>query len=164
MSMSTSFLEGRENATNTKNAENADSAILTSSTSENFPFDLQVINREFIDRLHCCICFVAHFLYISLMQQFSRLKHPQQTTLFMKYTFFSAKLKIASFSVRNNRRQLPFSQIFQQRKLPESAESVSVNLLRSPAIDSQPGEPVRQPYLLYRPARLHRLTESIPRN
>ncbi len=26
------------------------------------------------------------------------------------------------------------------------------------------GGPVRQPYMLYRPARLHRLAESIPRN
>jgi hypothetical protein len=50
----------------------------------------------------------------------------------MKDIFFSAKLKIASFSVRNNRRQLPFSQIFQQRKLPERAEPVSVNLLKEP--------------------------------
>ncbi len=39
-----------------------------------------------------------------------------------------------------------------------------VNLLRSPGIDSQPGGPVRQPYLTYRPARLHRLAESIPWN
>jgi hypothetical protein len=37
-------------------------------------------------------------------------------------------------------------------------------LLRSPGIDSQPGGPVRRPYLLYWPARLHRLAESIPRN
>jgi hypothetical protein len=29
---------------------------------------------------------------------------------------------------------------------------VFVNLLRSPGIDSQPGGPVRQPYLSYRPA------------
>ncbi len=32
-----------------------------------------------------------------------------------------------------------------------------VILLRSPGIDSQPGGPLRQPYLTYRPARLHRL-------
>jgi hypothetical protein len=37
-----------------------------------------------------------------------------------------------------------------------------VDLLRSPGIDSQPGGPVRQPYLTYRPARLHKLAESIP--
>ncbi len=36
--------------------------------------------------------------------------------------------------------------------------------LRSPRIDSQPGGPVRQPYLSYRPDRLHRLAKSIPRN
>jgi hypothetical protein len=41
-------------------------------------------------------------------------------------------------------------------------EPVFVNLLRSLGIDSQPGGPVLQPYLSYRPARLHRLTESIP--
>ena len=39
-----------------------------------------------------------------------------------------------------------------------------VNLLRSPGIDSQPDGPVRQPYLTYRPARLHRLAESFPLN
>ncbi len=34
--------------------------------------------------------------------------------------------------------------------------------LRSPGIDSQPGGPLRQPFLPYRTARLHRLAESIP--
>jgi hypothetical protein len=43
-------------------------------------------------------------------------------------------------------------------------EPVFLDLLRSPGIDSQPGEPVRQPYLSYRPARRHRLPESIYRN
>jgi hypothetical protein len=33
---------------------------------------------------------------------------------------------------------------------------------KEPGIDSQPSGPVRQPYLLYRLARLHRLAESIP--
>ncbi len=33
---------------------------------------------------------------------------------------------------------------------------------RSPGIDSQHGGPVRQPYLSYWPARLHRLAKSIP--
>jgi hypothetical protein len=37
-------------------------------------------------------------------------------------------------------------------------------LLGSPGIDSQTGGPVQQPYLTYRPARLHMLTESIPWN
>ena len=41
-------------------------------------------------------------------------------------------------------------------------EPVFVNLLRGPGIDSQPGGPVRQPYLSYRPARLHRLVETTP--
>ncbi len=45
-----------------------------------------------------------------------------------------------------------------------SAEAVFVNLLRSPGNDSQPGRPVRQPYVSYRPAWLHRLAELIPRN
>ncbi len=36
------------------------------------------------------------------------------------------------------------------------------DLLKSPGIDSQPRGPVRQPYLSFRPARLHRLAESIP--
>jgi hypothetical protein len=49
-------------------------------------------------------------------------------------------------------------------------EPVFVNLLRRPGIDSQPGGPIRQPYLLYRPAGLHSTqaggidsSESIPR-
>jgi hypothetical protein len=41
-------------------------------------------------------------------------------------------------------------------------EPVFVNLSRRPGIDSQPVGPVRQPYLSYRPSRLHRLAESIP--
>ncbi len=40
-------------------------------------------------------------------------------------------------------------------------EPVFVNLLRSPGIDSQPGGTVRQPYLTYWPARLHRLAKLI---
>ena len=39
---------------------------------------------------------------------------------------------------------------------------VFVNLLRGLGIGSQPSGPVQQPFLSYRPARLHRLTESIP--
>ena len=35
---------------------------------------------------------------------------------------------------------------------------------KEPGIDSQPGGPVQQPYLLYRLARLHRLAESIHQN
>jgi hypothetical protein len=46
----------------------------------------------------------------------------------------------------------------------KKTEPVFVNLLRSPGIDSQPGGPVGQPYLLYWPAKLHGLTESIYRN
>jgi hypothetical protein len=43
-------------------------------------------------------------------------------------------------------------------------ELVFVDLLRSPKIDSQPGGTVRQPYLSFRPDRLHRLAKSNPRN
>ncbi len=43
-------------------------------------------------------------------------------------------------------------------------EIVFVNRFRRPGIDFQPGGPVPQPYLLYLPARLRRLSESIPRN
>ncbi len=43
--------------------------------------------------------------------------------------------------------------------LLESSEPVFVNLLRSLEIDSQPDGPVRQPYLTFWPARLHRLAE-----
>ncbi len=44
------------------------------------------------------------------------------------------------------------------------AKALFVNLLRSPGINSKHGGPVRQPYLTYRPARLHRLAISIPWN
>jgi hypothetical protein len=46
----------------------------------------------------------------------------------------------------------------------DRSEPVFVNLLRSPVIDSQPCGTVRQFYLSYRPARLHRLAESTSRN
>ncbi len=36
--------------------------------------------------------------------------------------------------------------------------------VRSPGIDSQPGGPVRQPYLTYRVARQYRMAESVPWN
>jgi hypothetical protein len=44
------------------------------------------------------------------------------------------------------------------------SEPVFVDLLRSPGIDSQPDGTVRQTCLSYRPARRHRLVESISRN
>jgi hypothetical protein len=47
-------------------------------------------------------------------------------------------------------------------EMQRSSKPEFVNLLGSPGIDSQPGGPVRQPSLTYRPARLHRLAESIP--
>ncbi len=40
-------------------------------------------------------------------------------------------------------------------------ETSMFKLLGSPGIDSQPGGPLRQPYLTYRPARLHMLAELI---
>jgi hypothetical protein len=42
------------------------------------------------------------------------------------------------------------------------SEPVFVDLLMNPGIDSQPGGPVRHSDLSYRPARLLRLSESIP--
>ncbi len=39
-------------------------------------------------------------------------------------------------------------------QMAERSEPVFVNLLRSPGIDSQPGLPVQQPYLSYRPSML----------
>jgi len=45
-----------------------------------------------------------------------------------------------------------------------TTEPVFGNLLRSPEIDSRPCGPVQQTYLTYRPAGLHRLAESLPRN
>jgi Leucine-rich repeat (LRR) protein len=46
----------------------------------------------------------------------------------------------------------------------EKTEPVFVDRLWSPGIDSQHGGPVQQPYFSYRPARLHKLAESIPRS
>ncbi len=46
--------------------------------------------------------------------------------------------------------------------LYKRSEPEFVNLLRSSGNDSQHGGPVRQPFLTYRPARLHRQAESIP--
>ncbi len=80
--------------------------------------------------------------------------------LYWKTLFSSSVFTLSSFS-------LPFflksisSSCVSILVLPEP---VFVNLLRSPWIDSQPDGPVRQPYLLYRPAMLHRQVESNPRN
>jgi hypothetical protein len=38
------------------------------------------------------------------------------------------------------------------------------NPFKEPGIDSQPGRPVRKPYLLYWLARIQRLAELIPQN
>jgi hypothetical protein len=46
----------------------------------------------------------------------------------------------------------------------QESEPLLVNVLRSPGIHSQPGGPVGKPYLLYQPARLYGLAESIPRS
>jgi hypothetical protein len=69
-------------------------------------------------------------------------------------------------------RKFLFSPFFPQEYIVSSScvsilvlpEPVFVNLLWSPWIDSQPDGPVRQPYLSYRPAMLHRQMESNPRN
>ncbi len=46
----------------------------------------------------------------------------------------------------------------------KGSEPKSVNLSRSPGIDSQPSGSLLQPYFTYWLARLHRLAESIPWN
>ena len=48
--------------------------------------------------------------------------------------------------------------------MPSASEPDFVKLLKSPGIDSKPVGPVRQPYMTYWPARLHRLAELIPWN
>jgi hypothetical protein len=53
---------------------------------------------------------------------------------------------------------------FRQFFSPYRTEAVFVDLLRRLGIYSQPGEPARQPYFSYRPARLYRLVKTIPRN
>ncbi len=54
------------------------------------------------------------------------------------------------------------AQITMRRLAVRRPEPVFANHLRSPGIDFQPGGPVRQPYLSFWSARLHRLAESIP--
>ncbi len=75
------------------------------------------------------------------------------------YSRFSANLVVPSFQLLclPSRNLCFLSALFSFHPEPEF-----VNLLRSPGIDSQPGRPVRQTYLTYRPARLHSLAESLP--
>jgi hypothetical protein len=47
---------------------------------------------------------------------------------------------------------------------PHCSEPKFLKLLRSPGIDSPSGGPERQPYFMYRLARLHGLPDSIPWN
>jgi hypothetical protein len=49
-----------------------------------------------------------------------------------------------------------------RERIVTKSKPVFLYLLGSPGIDSQPVSPVRQPYLTYKPARLHRLAESNP--
>jgi hypothetical protein len=57
---------------------------------------------------------------------------------------------------------IPLFAFFSHNRDVVSTESLFVNLLMSPGVDSQPEGPVPQPYLSYRPTRLLRLLESIP--
>ncbi len=76
--------------------------------------------------------------------------------------------KIMFFFQNYPQQQQPFIPTYQQQPPPYNtnywSKIVFVDLLWSPRIDSQAGVPVQQPYLSYRPDKLHRLAKSIPRN
>ncbi len=68
------------------------------------------------------------------------------------------------FTTTKAKNAVKYRKIYPTLRMASSAdysEPEFVNLLRSSGIDSQPGVPVWQPYLTYRPARLHRMAESI---
>ncbi len=71
--------------------------------------------------------------------------HSINSTLYFYY------IRLSCMAIEQNREKTPLEPVF-------------VNLLRSSGIDSQPGGPVQQPFLSYRPARVRRLAKSIPRN
>ncbi len=72
-------------------------------------------------------------------------------------------LNLVIFSVKSTVVSTSLTPLF--RRGPElNSEPEFEKLLRSPGIDSQPGGPARLPCLMYRPARLHRMAESIPWN
>jgi hypothetical protein len=76
-------------------------------------------------------------------------------------------MKIILFKFSHRQMKMILHKITERWKIPfvqwptDETEREFVNLLRSPGIDTQPGGPVRQPYLTYRPAGLYRLAESI---
>ncbi len=74
-----------------------------------------------------------------------------------------SRQKWSSLTCRVSAPLAPWKQTIMMDLRTACAEPVFVNLLRSPGIDLQPGGPVQQPYLPLRPARLHRLAESISR-
>ena len=86
-----------------------------------------------------------------------------------KYDIYT---KLARSNDKYGKPKLPRSKTSIQHLPPSRVPSILIfsalnwaricQRLRSPGIDSQPGGPVRQPYLTHRPARLHRLAESIP--
>ncbi len=60
-------------------------------------------------------------------------------------------------------RTTPLATSYRSYTVPtHHSEPEFLNHLRNPGFDSQPGGPIRQPYLTYWPARLHGLEESIP--
>ncbi len=79
--------------------------------------------------------------------------------LIMVIFCFSGLSSVLEFGLLNS---LKIRALYPFRGPSSSTQPVFVNISRSPGIDSQPGAPVRQLYLSNRPARLHRLTESIP--
>jgi hypothetical protein len=50
--------------------------------------------------------------------------------------------------------------VYRHAPAASTSEPEFVNFSRSPGIDSQPGGPVRQRYLTFLPAKLHRLAGS----
>ncbi len=77
--------------------------------------------------------------------------------------YFDQRLEVRVWNKRKTYRGIWWSWSVEDARLDPEPEFV--NLLRSPGIGFQPGRrPLRQPYLTYRPAKLHRLAESIPWN
>ncbi len=115
---------------------------------------IQCEGIEYISRVVVVICGGQHFL---TRQKYDSCRQGKKSRFLIKKLTFYGK-----WPTRFHTRHIPNSsnQFFPHNPSKNScSEPVFVNLLRSPEIDSQPGRPVRQPYLSYRPSRLHRLAK-----
>jgi hypothetical protein len=95
--------------------------------------------------------------------------HVSNSRKIANYSFTSQICQICHVRGYNKRKSVISSDVLRTYTLQCVTEPEFVNLLRSPGIYSQPGEPVRLPYFTFWPARAricNRLgaQESIPRN